>query len=230
MCHDHRWNTWKSCLEVVFCADDEACLIIIIGLISPHISCFPCNQLRTSCVWILPLVNICISRRIQLFKRLIKYHIRCQRCRLAFILLLQDNVHLLMIRMYGLSWCRSWMSCCDLFSKCWREGILWSPLAHCFPRWMLKRLILWFWIDISTIIVIVLYCAEIVIETLILDRLSASPGARRKRTRWRSEVPWCHDLKRRQVISMKKIKGVNKGHVNVCIVNEWKCCVKERKH
>jgi hypothetical protein len=55
---------------------------------------------------------------------------------------------------------------------------------------------------ILTIIVIVRYRAEIVIEILFVDRLSASPGAARKRRR-RSVAPCCHDVKRRQVISMK---------------------------
>jgi len=51
-------------------------------------------------------------------------------------------------------------------------------------------------------IVIVGYRAEIVIEILVVDRSSASPGAGRKRRR-RSAAPSCHDLKRRRVISMK---------------------------
>jgi len=44
--------------------------------------------------------------------------------------------------------------------------------------------------------------AEIVIEILVVDRLSAFPGAGRKRRR-RSAAPSCHDLKRRRVISTK---------------------------
>jgi len=51
-------------------------------------------------------------------------------------------------------------------------------------------------------IVIVMYRAEIVIEILVVDRSSASPGAGRKRRR-RSVAPSCHDLKRQQVISTK---------------------------
>jgi hypothetical protein len=39
------------------------------------------------------------------------------------------------------------------------------------------------------------YRAEIVIEILVVDRLSASAGAGRKRRR-RSAAPSCHDLKR----------------------------------
>jgi len=50
--------------------------------------------------------------------------------------------------------------------------------------------------------VIVGYRAEIVVEILVVDRSSASPGAGRKRKR-RSAAPSCHDLKRRQVISTK---------------------------
>jgi hypothetical protein len=52
------------------------------------------------------------------------------------------------------------------------------------------------------IIVIVRYCSEIVIEILVVDRLSASPGAGRKRQR-RSEVHFGPDLKRRRMISAK---------------------------
>jgi hypothetical protein len=55
---------------------------------------------------------------------------------------------------------------------------------------------------ISTIIVIVRYRAEIVIDILIMDRSSASPCAGRKR-RKRSAAPSCDDLKRQQVISTK---------------------------
>jgi len=52
------------------------------------------------------------------------------------------------------------------------------------------------------IIVIVGYRAGIVIEILVVDRSSASPGAGRKRRR-RSVAPSCHDIKRRRVISTK---------------------------
>jgi len=46
------------------------------------------------------------------------------------------------------------------------------------------------------IIVNVGYRAQIVIEILIVDRLSASPSAVKKRRRRRSAAPSCHDLKR----------------------------------
>jgi len=98
-CHDHRQNAWKGCLGVVFCAVNEACHIVTKGLISPQISSFPCNRLPTGFVWILPLVNIYISGRIQSFKRLIAYLLGCQQRRLAFILLLPDNIDLRMLKM-----------------------------------------------------------------------------------------------------------------------------------
>jgi len=56
------------------------------------------------------------------------------------------------------------------------------------------------------IIVIVGYRAGIVIKILVMDRLSASPGAGWKRRKRRSAVASFHDLKKRQVISMKKFK------------------------
>jgi len=109
MCHDHRWNAWKSCLGVVFCTDDEACHVVNTGLISPQISSFPCNQLLTGLVWILPLVNICHSGRIQLFKCLIRYLLGYQWRRLMLILLLWDNLDLLEVCIYrfinrGVNW------------------------------------------------------------------------------------------------------------------------------
>jgi len=151
---------------------------------------------------ILPLVTMYICGRIQSFKRLIQFLLGCQRRRLAFIILLRDNMDLPTLRMYGLRRGRSWLSCHDSFSKCWCEGIFWWPLAHCFPGWWPKRLVVGSWIVILTIIVIVGYRAEVVIEILIVDRSSASPGAGWKRRR-RSSAPCCHDLKRRRVISTK---------------------------
>jgi hypothetical protein len=50
-------------------------------------------------------------------------------------------------------------------------------------------------------IVIAKYRVEMVIETLVVDRLSASASVGSKRMR-RSVAPSCHDLKRRRVISM----------------------------
>ena len=101
-CHDHRRNTWKGCLGVVFCTNDEACHVVNEGLISPQISSFSCNQLLICFVWILPLVNIYISGPIQSFQRLIRYLLGCQRCRLTFILLLQEYIDLPTLRMLGL--------------------------------------------------------------------------------------------------------------------------------
>jgi len=98
-CHDHCRNAWKGCLGIVFCADDEACHVVNKGLILPQISSFPCNRLLTGFVWILPLVNIYISGRIQSFKRLIGYLRGCQQCRLTLILLLLDNIDLPTLRM-----------------------------------------------------------------------------------------------------------------------------------
>jgi len=58
------------------------------------------------------------------------------------------------------------------------------------------------------IIVIVGYRAEIVIEILIVDRSSASPGAgRKRRKRSAGGAPSCHDLKRRRVISTKNYRS-----------------------
>ena len=47
----------------------------------------------------------------------------------------------------------------------------------------------------STIIVIVRYHAEIVLEILVMDRSSAASGTGRKMRR-RSTAPACHDLQR----------------------------------
>ena len=88
MCHDHCRNAWKSCLGVVFSADDEACHVVNKGLISPRISSFPCYQLLTSFVWIPPRENIYISGRIQSSKCLVKYLLGCLWPRLRLILLL----------------------------------------------------------------------------------------------------------------------------------------------
>jgi len=59
---------------------------------------------------------------------------------------------------------------------------------------------------ISTIIVIVGYQVEIVIEILIVDRLSAPAGAGRKRRR-RSAAPSCHDVERWRVMSTKNSRS-----------------------
>jgi len=56
------------------------------------------------------------------------------------------------------------------------------------------------------IIIIDRYRAEIVIEILVVGRSSASPGTVWKRRRWRSVAPYCHDLRRWQVITTKKLK------------------------
>jgi len=75
---------------------------------------------------------------------------------------------------------------------------------YCVPGWSPKRLIVRFYIVMSTISEIVGYHAEIVLEILIVDRLSASPGAGRKRRRRRRSVAHsCHDIKTQQVISTK---------------------------
>jgi len=50
------------------------------------------------------------------------------------------------------------------------------------------------------------YRARIVIEILIVDRLSASPGVGMKTRRRRRVAPSHHDLKRRRVIMMTKLK------------------------
>ena len=77
-CHDHCQTTWKCCLGGGFCADIEASHVIKKGLIVPHISSFPCNQLLTSLVWILPLVNLFISGQIQSFIHIVQDFLGCQ--------------------------------------------------------------------------------------------------------------------------------------------------------
>jgi len=56
------------------------------------------------------------------------------------------------------------------------------------------------------IILIVGYHAEIVIEIIIVDRLSASSETGRERRRRRRVAPSCHDLKWQQVIGRKELK------------------------
>jgi len=124
-CHDHRWNIWKGCLGIVFCADDEAYHVVNKRLISPQIHSFPFNQLLTSFIWILPLLIIYISGRIQSFKRLIRYLLGCQWRRFVSILFLWDIIVLPTLRTKGLSWRWGQLSCHNLFSKCWHEGIIW---------------------------------------------------------------------------------------------------------
>jgi len=98
-CHDHRRNTWQSWLGMPFCTTDEACHVVNKGLISPQISSFPCNQLLTGFIWILPLVNIYIRGQKQSFKGFIKYLLCCQWPRHAFILLLWEHIDLSMLTM-----------------------------------------------------------------------------------------------------------------------------------
>jgi len=43
-------------------------------------------------------------------------------------------------------------------------------------------------------------------------------------------VPSCHDGKKVPSDKYEKLKGVMKGNVNECRVNELKCCFKGRKH
>jgi len=94
MCHDHHQNAWNWYLCVVFCDDNEACHVVNKGLILPQIVSFPCNKLLTGFVWNLSLVNIHLGWWIQLFGCLIGYRVRCQRCRLTFILLIAENIDL----------------------------------------------------------------------------------------------------------------------------------------
>jgi len=104
MFHDYHWNTSQGFLGVGFCANNEACNVVNNRLISPPISGFPCNQLLTSVVWILALVNIHISGRIQSCKRFIRFLVGSWWRRLPFIFPLWDNIHLLTLRMLGLQW------------------------------------------------------------------------------------------------------------------------------
>jgi len=206
MCHVHCRNAWMTCLGVVFSADNEGCHVINTGLISPQISSFQCNQLLDGHVRILVVINIFISGQIQLFKHLNKYLLGCQPGRLAFVLLLRDTIHPTTLRMWGLCQLRRWFCCRYAFSKWWCEGIFWRPLAHCFPGWLQKRLVIRFWNVIVMIISIGGYHAEIILEILIVDTLSASPCAGRKRRRNRCVAPWCHDIKWWQVINTKELK------------------------
>jgi len=57
------------------------------------------------------------------------------------------------------------------------------------------RLIIAFRIVLCTMIAIVRYPAEIVIDILVVDRSSPSAGCGSNRRRRRSGVPSCHDLK-----------------------------------
>jgi len=97
--HDNRRTAGTSWLGVVFCANDETCHIVNKRLILGQISSFPWNQLLSSFLWILPLVNTYICGWIQWLKLSIQYLLRCQRCRLTSILLLRDNIYRPMLRM-----------------------------------------------------------------------------------------------------------------------------------
>jgi len=118
-----------------------------------------------------------------------------------------------------------------MISKCWCEGIIRQPLAHRIPGWWLKGLIVRFGNVLSMFSVIVRDLAEIVIQFLVMDRSSHSPGVRRKRRRRRrSEVPSCHELKKQQLIRSKQFCTLSKGNVNECIASELKHCVKDTKN
>jgi hypothetical protein len=202
MCHDRCWNAWKGCLGMVFCANDEACNIFNKGLILPLSASCWCNQLLTSFIWILVLVNIYISGRIEWFKHLIGYLLGCQWHRFTFIILLRDNVTLLALQMRGFGQGKSQVSCRNSFSKCWCERTSWRPLGHCCPGRSLNWLVVRFWIDISMINDIFCNSAEIIIEIHVAGRSSVSPSAGRKR-RTRRVAPSFHDWKRWQVINTK---------------------------
>jgi len=193
-CHDHCWNAWKICLGIVFWVDDEVCHIISTVHISLLISSVLGNQLLTNFVWILDPVNLYISGQIQSFKYLIRYLLGCRQHRPAFILLLWANIDVPTLKMYGLWQCMGELSCHNSFCRCWCQGMLWWPLADCVSGWSPKMLIVRFWSVISTIIVIVGYCAEIVIEILVVDRSSTSPGSWMKRSKRRSAAPSSDDF------------------------------------
>jgi len=53
---------------------------------------------------------------------------------------------------------------------------------------------------------IVGYRIDIIIDILVVDRLSSIPSAGRKRMRRQSAAPSCYDLIRWLVISMKNLK------------------------
>jgi len=151
------------------------------------------------------------------------------QCRILFHRLLQQNIDLLTVRMW---WSHSqWNQLCWRNSICtgWWEGMPWWLNAHCFPRWLPKRLVIRFWIVILNIIGIVRDHAENVIKMLMVDRLCPSPGiARRWRSSSRSVAPSCHDLQKQQVISMKQLQERFKEIKFEPIVNELKHCVMER--
>ena len=78
-------------------------------------------------------------------------------------------------------------------------------------------LVISFWIVIYIIILIVGYLAEIVIEIIVVDWLSASPGAGKMLNERRTVEPLCHDLKRRRVISTEKLtEWLNERWLTVC--------------
>jgi len=123
MCHDHRWNAWKGCLQRVFCPNNEACHVFNRWLTSPQILSVRWNQLLTIFIRMLPQLNINVTGQIQSFKHLIAYLLGCRRRNLMFILLLLENIDLPMVRMYALRQHASKLSCHNSYSKCWQEGI-----------------------------------------------------------------------------------------------------------
>jgi len=146
MCHDHRRNSGNRWLGIGICSDDEAFDIISKGHISPHITSFPCNELRTSFICIRVVVNLFISRRLLSLKCLIGYLLRCSLRRLGFILLRRQNIDLLTIRMKGLRWHLEFIQCPWLILQLLTCRILWWPLTYRFPGWLLKKLVIRVWI------------------------------------------------------------------------------------
>jgi len=63
-----------------------------------------------------------------------------------------------------------------------------------------------------------------------MDTSFPSPHTGWRRRRRGRVAPFCHDLKRCQVISKKKNAGVTKGNINEYRVNELKQYIKEGKH
>jgi len=58
---------------------------------SPLISIFPCNQLLSGFIWIIPLDSIYIFGLIQLFTPWVRLFLECQQCRVQLMLHLRDK-------------------------------------------------------------------------------------------------------------------------------------------
>jgi len=117
-----------------------------------------------------------------------------------------EDIYLPMLRMCGLHGCRSWPSCHDSCSWCEFDKIFRWLLTNWIPGWSPKRLFMGVWIVFSTIILIVKWQSEVIIQIVVIDRSSPSLTAWRERSRRTSVLPLRNYLKRRQIKSMGKWK------------------------